>query len=428
MTAVLVILLCASLGGNALLAVTLRRHLRTVPPSGDPALEHRLRYQLESAEQAAASAAAGHRDELARLRGLLDQARAELDARLRQPDAGALAEAERERALARIQALEEQLHALAGNPPPGPGADSPAVPRELPLGGDSAADSVVDGADLGPLVARAASVRGDRHREDREHRRDAVHLRLVPEFGIPVLLSTVAAGSPHGEWSLSAAERGCRSLVSQLGHFAPEIGGRLFDPAADAELDGILRTAAKGVATSLRRLARERSRTGADGSTDDASVETALTAVLSRLGDSTRREHVAFGVGEGAVLRLRDGRWEHVHDSRGASAGPAVTADGNGGRVTGGGLPPALPRDPDGLSWTRFDSLPGDLVLVCSRPMADLLDRADLADWFAERWSGRRPYLTTFLSDVNVRVQSPGEDRSVVSLWDFGSARSPFDR
>ncbi|MFC1416603.1 protein phosphatase 2C domain-containing protein [Streptacidiphilus cavernicola] len=370
MTDVLVVLLCVSLVGNALvLGLLLRLRTASARPQGS-ALESGLRGELRDARREAAEAASLRRQ-------LAELTRAAADA-------------------------------ADTAPPPGPGADSPAVPRELPLGRDAVADSVVDGADLGPVVVRAASVRGDRHRVGKEHRRDAVRLRLLDGFGGPVLFSAVATGSPRGEWSRSGAERACEGAIDQLDHFGRAVGDRLFDPAAAAEVKRVLQLAALGVAGSIRSLARELDRTGTDGSADDAAVETGLTCLLSRLGDGVRREHLAFGVGEGAVLRLRAGAWERVHDVAGVEQGRTAL----------------LPRDAERLTWTRFESLPGDLVLVCSRPMADLLDRDDVGAWFAERWQGRRPYLTTFLSDVNVRVRSPGEDRSVVALWDYGATRS----
>lgn len=304
--------------------------------------------------------------------------------------------------------------------PPGGPPLSPAVPSRLPLGRDSGADSTVDGADLGPLIVRSASVRGDLQREDGEHRRDAVHLGLVEEITSPTLLSVVAAGAPRGPWSRSAAERACRSLAAQLGHYGERLGTELYQaayattrvPADDSELGGLLRTAVQGVAHSVRLVARNETGgvsagTGSTGAAGDAAVELALTGLLSRLGDHQLREHVAFGIGDGSVLRLREGVWDGVFT---------------------GARQARLPTGSQELRWARLETRPGDLLAVCSAPMAELLLREDLGDWFAERWVDRRPFLTTFFSDVNVRVRSAGGDRSVVCLWDFGEARRTRDQ
>ncbi|MFJ2592461.1 hypothetical protein [Streptomyces erythrochromogenes] len=82
-----------------------------------------------------------------------------------------------------------------------------------------------------------------------------------------------------------------------------------------------------------------------------------------------------------------------------------------------------LPADAARVGWERLTTLPGDVLAVCSPPMAELLLRDDAGPWFAARWAGRQPYLTTFLSEVNAPVRSTGGDRSVVCLWDFGDAR-----
>ncbi|WP_406397232.1 hypothetical protein OH805_00210 [Streptomyces sp. NBC_00879] len=360
--------------------------------------------------------------------GIEARVAAVLEARIEAGVAARLAEA-----LASAAARFGSRNADDAQEPPGEPPLSPAVPHQLPLGRDSTADTTVDGADLGPVVVRAASVRGDRQREDGEHRRDAVMLWLVEEIPSPTLLSAVAAGAPRGLWSQSAAQRACRSLAAQLGRYGERLGSELYPapfPGADPDADRtwastptsygtsreggddntlgeLLRLALQGVGRSVGLVARNEAGgagvgTSGTGKEADAAVEVALTGLLSQLGDHQRRQHVAFGVGDGSVLRLRDGTWQEVF---------------TGAREAR--LPAAAPE----LRWARFDTRPDDLVAVCSAPVAELLLRADLGGWFAQRWAGRGPYLTDFFSDVNVRVRSTGGDRSVVCLWDFGEAR-----
>lgn len=345
-----------------------------------------------------------------------------LEARVEAGVAARLAEA-----LGKAATRFEPRDTAEAQEPPGPQPQSPAVPHQLPLGRDCAADSTVDGADLGPLIVRAASVRGPRQREDGEHRRDAVMLGLVEEMPSPTLLSVVAAGAPRGLWSQSAAQRACRSLASQLGRYGEHLGsvlgpGRYPDPgtgtvpaghvmgpneAEDSELGALLRSAVQGVGRSVRLVGlNEGGGTSVAatvaGNEADPEVKVALTALLSQLGDHQRRQHVAFGVGDNRVLRLRDGTWESVFT---------------------GVREARLPADGGEVCWTRFETRPEDLVAVCSPPVAELLLREDLGEWFARRWVGGRPHLTEFFSDVNVRVRCTGGDRSVVCLWDFGEAR-----
>lgn len=435
----LIILLALSLAGNAALAYRLARTDRSAlppapaqvtlsPSSGlDPDISS-LQAQLEEVRGEVASAhelLRGRDLELSRVRMLLKEAQDKSAAAAMQP-AGLQQELHVTRQ--RLRALEGEVRGLArerddarsdadglkrllaeseaeGGMPLGPNALSPAVPRRLPLGRDATSDSSVDGADLGPLVVRAASVRGDRARQEGEHRREAFVLRFVEEMRTPTLLSAVAAGAPHGRWSQSAADRACRNLAAQVARYGDTLGRRLYEQAgSDDDLTGLLRTALQGVAYSMRLVTRGE---GPGGEPDDAAIEVSLTGLLSRLGDSGRREHVAFGVGDGALMLLRDGAWSSVFT-------PGRTAAERGLRM------PAAARQ---VCCARLTTRPGDLLALCSSSLADLLLRPEAGEWFAARWAGRQPYLTSFLSEVNVPVRSPGGDRTVVCLWDFGDAR-----
>ncbi|MCF3130389.1 protein phosphatase 2C domain-containing protein [Streptomyces olivochromogenes] len=429
----LIVFLVLSLAVNAVLTVwltRLRRMPRPVParpaaPVLGPSTQElaHLRAQLEVARQEKGSVEQllrGREQELARLRTLYREAqdkgtespgREEIAAALRQvralQDVVRKLTAERDAARSDVERMRQRLAEAEarGDAPFGPDAVSPAIPRRIPLGRDATSDSSVDGADLGPVVVRAASVRGARAREEGEHRRDAFLLRFVEELPTPTLLSAVAAGAPHGRRTQSAADRACRNLAEQVARYGEALGHQLFKPTgSDDDLTALLRTALQGVAHSMRLLTRGE---GPEGESDDAALEVALTGLLSRLGDSRQREHVAFGVGDGALMLLRDGTWRPVFT-------PGTTATEQALR-----LPAAAPK----VRCARLTTQPGDLVALCSAPMAELLLRAEAGDWFATRWAGRQPYLTTFLSEVNVPVRVAGGDRSVVCLWDFGDAR-----
>ncbi|MFJ6785535.1 hypothetical protein [Streptomyces yangpuensis] len=441
----LIVLLVLSVVANVALTAQLtarRRRTHPLPPATvvteSPHTLRELestRQELEQARRAADHATGliqGRDLELGQVRGLLEQTRAQAaDAAAAAEEAPALRK-EREDLLARLRGLEEELrrrsrerddaqtqalsriHELERrladaeartDGPPGPEPVSPAIPRQLPVGRDTTADSSVDGADLGPVVVRAASARGDRARHDGEHRRDAVLLRFAEEIPAPTLLSVVAAGAPRGRWSQSAADRACRSLATQVGRYGEGLGRELYgSDGDDGALGALLRTALQGVAHSMRLVTRGE---GPDGEADDAAIEVSLTALLTRLGDGREREHLAFGVGDGALLRLRDGEWSAVFAPGESALDRALRLPAHAARV----------------GWARLTTLPGDVLAVCSPPMAELLLRDDAGPWFAARWAGRQPYLTSFLSEVNAPVRSTGGDRSVVCLWDFGDAR-----
>ncbi|MGW0583666.1 protein phosphatase 2C domain-containing protein, partial [Streptomyces sp. NPDC002920] len=273
-------------------------------------------------------------------------------------------------------------------------------------------DSVVDGADLGPLVVRAASVRGARHREDRQHRRDAVQLRLVDGAGAPVLLSAVAAGVPGAPLSQSGATAACRALVTQLSSGASPFGDGPFGAGDDASVTSALRAVLAGVANSVRLVGRANT-AGVVSGGEDAQVATSLYGLLSQLGDRRERQHLVFGVGAARLLRLR------AEDDPADDAPrwtPLVTPDAESSvcRL------PDVAEDGSDVVWQRVSTRPGDVLVLASGPMAQLLDRQDVADWYVRRWYGRQPFLTTFLSDVNANIRDGGGDRSVVCLWDHG--------
>ncbi|MCX4579519.1 protein phosphatase 2C domain-containing protein [Streptomyces sp. NBC_01571] len=209
----------------------------------------------------------------------------------------------------------------------------------------------------------------------------------------------------RGRWSQSAADRACRNLAAQVARYGDTLGHQLYGPTgSDDDLTGLLRTALQGVAHSMGLVTRGE---GPGGEPDDAAIAVALTGLLSRLGDSRQREHVAFGIGDGALMLLRDGAWTIAFT-------PGETVAERGLR---------LPAAAQQVRCVRLTTRPGDLLALRSSSLAELLVRPEAGDWFAERWAARRPYLTSFLSEVNVPVRSPGGDRTVVCLWDFGEAR-----
>lgn len=435
----LIVLLVLSFAVNTALAVRLVLAGRaTPPPLPAPAVLPRsaesdheltaLRAQSKYTQQELASAhelLRGRDLELARVRAMLKEAQDRAAAAAMQP---AGLQQELYAARQRVRTLEGELRTLArerddarsdadglkrrlaeaeaeSGAPLGPNALTPAIPRRLPLGRDATSDSSVDGADLGPVVVRAASVRGDRARHEGEHRREAFVLRFVEEIRTPTLLSAVAAGVPHGRWSQSAADRACRNLAAQVARYGETLAQQLYEPSgSDDDLTGLLRTALQGVGHSMRLVTRGE---GPGGEPDDAAIEVALTGLLSRLGDSRQREHVAFGIGDGALMVLRDGVWTRVFT-------PGETVAERGLR---------LPAAAQQVRCVRLTTRPGDLLALCSSSLAELLERPEAGEWFATRWAGRQPYLTSFLSEVNVPVRSPGGDRTVVCVWDFGDAR-----
>ncbi|WP_042384075.1 protein phosphatase 2C domain-containing protein [Streptacidiphilus melanogenes] len=289
---------------------------------------------------------------------------------------------------------------------------APTVPRSLPIGREAAPDSVVDGADLGPVVVRAASVRGSRHREDREQRRDAVNLRLVDGFGAPVLLSTVAAGAAQAPLSQTGADAACRALATRLAAGALASGVAVFARNRDAALEAALRSALAGAAESVRLVARANA-VDSGAADPDRQAGTSVFALISQLGDLDERQHVLFGAGDAVLLGLRAG-------GSGPDAGAAWETLFEPDPGLRGALLPGRSGESAELQWARVTTRPGDLLVLASRPMAELLRAPGAGAWFARRWRTRRPHLITFLSDVNANIRSADGDRTVACVWDHG--------
>jgi hypothetical protein len=285
----------------------------------------------------------------------------------------------------------------------------PTIPALLSLSDDAVPDCVVDGANPGPLVVRAASTSGESHRKGQQHRRDAVLLRMPTGRPGRFLLSAVAAGAPDGPWSQSAAAHACHALSDQVERHLDDLAVALRGPLADPppQTRAALRVAIRDVRQAI--TAEARIREWRDDSGDDArAVSTSLTAVLSPLDDGDSRTHLVFAVGDGSVLRLRDEWWEPVLP---AAAGP------ESGPLPGN----------DHVRVAAVQTLRHDLLAVCTGPTAEFLLRPDVGRWFADRWAAGQPTLTDFLTWVNAKIPGAVEDRSLVCLWDFGEARDVQD-
>ncbi|MFJ6213817.1 hypothetical protein ACIQGZ_10870 [Streptomyces sp. NPDC092296] len=277
-----------------------------------------------------------------------------------------------------------------------------AVALGLPVDRDTAADTVLDGADLGSLCVRAVSQRGPRNRADHRHRRDAYLLHTFKEFPQPVLLSAVAAGNPVGSRSQEGALLACRSLATHLGALAAPLAAAVGDGSAaapDPELTGsLVRTALRGAAGNLDRLA-----TRYQVGSGDVAVQ--LTALLSPLGDLRHRRHLLISVGSGGLRIRRDGAGGAWEDDGGptAPAWSAATA-----------LPGALTGDAPAVRWRILETGPRDVLALGTGATLRLFTGSGSA--LATAWHPEVPGLHRYLHDI---AAAPGAaDRTLVTLWD----------
>ncbi|MFC5665474.1 protein phosphatase 2C domain-containing protein [Kitasatospora misakiensis] len=277
----------------------------------------------------------------------------------------------------------------------------PAEPTDLPSvrAGDPYGallpDTVVDGGRFGPVTVRAASVRGDSHRYAAECRQDAALVVRVGEL----LLVAVADGVGSQPHSHHGSNGILRLLAKQVAPKAETLLGVLrTGSAADfASLTSRLVAAAAG------ELAQEAERAGHP----PKSWSTTLRALLVP-ADPEVRVRGFVSVGDGGLLRLREGGWDNL-DAEEDGDDPLISTRTD-----------CLPEAYE-LARTRLitDTRPGDLLVLCTDGLAlPLLKEPELREFLGGRWAREVPGLAEFLWQAQVRVRSYDDDRSVVCLWE----------
>ncbi|MET8697615.1 protein phosphatase 2C domain-containing protein [Kitasatospora sp. NPDC004723] len=278
----------------------------------------------------------------------------------------------------------------------------PAEPTDIPalsagdFFGALLPDTVVDGGRFGPVTVRAASVRGDGHRYAAECRQDAV---LVVRTG-ELLLVAVADGVGSQSHSHHGSHGILRKLTGQVARKEETLLAFL-RTGAEPDFASMMSRLIGAAADELAEEARKEGR-------PPKAYSTTLRALLVP-ADPTVPFRGFVSVGDGGLLRLREGGWQ---DLEAAEAGQ-------------GGGPISTRTDclPEAYEHARArlitDSRPGDVLVLCTDGLAlPLLKEPELQGFLGERWGGEVPGLAEFLWQTQVRVRSYDDDRSVVCLWE----------
>ncbi|WP_051838676.1 protein phosphatase 2C domain-containing protein [Streptomyces sp. NRRL WC-3742] len=291
-----------------------------------------------------------------------------------------------------------------GERPPTYGPEPTAVPEADPYAlGRLAPDTALEGAQYGPTVLRAVSVRGDSARYRGEPRRDTL---LVTRFGDGpdgLLLAVLGSFGRTG----SADERAAQDVATATGEAARQLAaavGRSRDGLAEDLRAGArdrLRYGLQRLATSsaapLRALAPE-----AEGE-NPASLHCLMVSLDPQAG-----YRAAFGIGPGGLYLLRSGHWIDAYAAR-----LLHHPDGQPP------APEAPTPDPRPFRFRLVPATPGDILLLCTPGLArPLADEPAVAHFLSSHWAHPHPPGTVdFLRQVQVRAKGYADDRTAAAIW-----------
>ncbi|GHF40672.1 hypothetical protein GCM10018790_17870 [Kitasatospora xanthocidica] len=296
-----------------------------------------------------------------------------------------------------------------GERPPTYGPEPTAVPEADPGALRSLVpDTVLEGAQYGPSVLRAVSVRGDSARYRGEPRRDSL---LVTRFGEGPdgLLLAVLGGFDRADGAevdtvtaeavATATGEACRQLAAAIGRSRAGLAADLRDGARDRLRYGLQRLATSAVAP-LRALAP---RTEGDDTPSPASLHCLMVSLDPEAG-----YRAAFGVGPGGLYLLRSGHWIDAYAAR-----LLHHPDGQPP------VPEAPVPDPRPFRFRLVPATPGDILLLCTPGLArPIADEPAVAHFLSTHWAHPHPPGTVdFLRQVQVRAKGYADDRTAAAIW-----------
>ncbi|MFJ7115473.1 protein phosphatase 2C domain-containing protein [Streptomyces albogriseolus] len=249
---------------------------------------------------------------------------------------------------------------------------------------------LLDGAQVGRLTVRAASIRGDSHNWEGSCRQDSMTVTRVGPPEAELLLLAVADGVGSAAHSHEGSYLVTRQTALHLDREAENIHAALL-----ARDEGELRAIAnKAVAGAVGEL-----RIGQDYAT--------TLHVLLVPTDARIRERVVFSVGDGGLFILLEGQWHQTDQVDDGSLLDTRTE--------------ALPHAYRSVKAKLLYSEPGQVLLLGTDGITNPLTQRDpaFAQHLAHAWGGpQAPSLSDFLWQAQTRAKSYDDDRTVICVWE----------
>jgi serine/threonine protein phosphatase PrpC len=249
---------------------------------------------------------------------------------------------------------------------------------------------LLDGAQVGRLTVRAASLRGDSHNWEGSCRQDAMTVTRVGPPEAELLLLAVADGVGSAKRSHIGSYRVTRQAALHLDREAENIHAAL-TVRDEGELRAIANKAIAG-AVSDPGIGPEHATT---------------LHVLLVPTDARIRERVLFSVGDGGLFLLREGQWHQADPADDGSLLDTRTE--------------ALPHAYRSVKAKLLCSEPGEVLLLGTDGITNPLTQRnpEFAQHLAHAWGGpEAPSLSDFLWQAQTRAKSYDDDRTVICVWE----------
>jgi serine/threonine protein phosphatase PrpC len=272
-------------------------------------------------------------------------------------------------------------------------------PADLPNPSVAVPDTVLDGAKLGGVTVRGASLRGDDHRYLAETRQDSMGIwafRGSQAKTTDAILVCVADGVGSEPYSQVGSARACELLREEMETCYQE----LLSPELDDRVPRLCHVLAGRLDRQLTNVALQTGR-------EPKSLSTTLVGALIEAdsGDPANRRCVVFAIGDSPAFVLRNGVFQPCFQ------------DSHEGVISSTGTA-ALPSGFRTVETSVFCIGMDDVLLICSDGLSNPMRNAPVEQTLATYWGcGEIPSLLEFGWQLSFRARSYGDDRTAVCVW-----------